>query len=239
MLPGNAGEWHGTTRALSDGDGFKAAEVLRGKLSPCHQLSTTSEPRVRALACLGVPCPCLLCQPLSPAPGTRCWTSPRGHSLHGALRRPPSGRPRATSPLTSPRSSSQTQQLPPRQPLGCPGTPRAGTEGPLAGPQSPSYPSAISSRSSGAAGRGSGRWAMVPRLLRRLRGAEEVRAGTSPGGAIPSRPASPPCPGAPHGETPTLGRSSRSPPASSGARCRSRTANALVYRQNNSCFPLF
>lgn len=78
---------------------------------------------------------------------------------------------------------------------------------------------------------------MIPRLLRRLRGAEEVRAGTSPGGASPSRPASPHRPGAPEGETPTLGKSSRSPPAPSGARRRSRTANALVYRQNNSYFP--
>lgn len=36
VLPGNAGKRHGTTWALSDGDGFKATEVLWGELHPCR-----------------------------------------------------------------------------------------------------------------------------------------------------------------------------------------------------------
>lgn len=193
--------------------------------------------RVSALSVFSVPfmCPGPLCRPLSPAPGTRRWVSPRGHST--ALRRPRSGRPRVPSPFTSP-SIQQPDPAAPTlpSPPAVPARPGLALRAPLGSPRA-AYPSSISSRSSGAAGRGSGRWAMVPRLLRRLRGAEEVRAGTSPGGAIPARPASPRRPGAPKGETPTLGRSTRSPSASSGARCLSHTANALVYPQNNSYFP--
>lgn len=82
-----------------------------------------------------------------------------------------------------------------------------------------------------------------PRLLRRLRGAEEVRTGTSPGGAhpLPAQPgparlAAPERPG-PRWRPPPLVRSSQRPLASSCARCaacRSHTANTLVYPHSNS-----
>lgn len=67
------------------------------------------------------------------------------------------GSPRAHPAPLTPAVQQQPQHLPPRR------VSRAGPEG-------AAYPSAISSRSSGAAGRGSGRRAMAPRLLQRLRG---------------------------------------------------------------------
>lgn len=148
VLPGKAGKWRGTSPSIRWG-WLQGRGGSPGKLHPRHQLSTPPGPRVRALGFLSALClsgsPV---EPLSPFPGMRRWASPS----------PPFGAPLGHTPLPSPPQSSSSPSI--SHPAGCPG----------AGPEGAAYPSAISSRSSGAAGRGSGRRAMAPRLLQRLRG---------------------------------------------------------------------
>lgn len=215
VLPGNAGKWHGTPWALSHGDGFEATEVLRGKVHPCHQLPAALEPCARALGFLPI-----LYFSRSPVPAPHPHPSPgrgAGHST-GAPGRPRSDRPAYPSPSLTHHDTQQPEaQLPPRQPLGRPGPPRAVPAVPL--PERQQLPLQR---------RGGTRLPALGHAPPLLRGAEEVRAGTSPGGArpIPSRPG-PRRPGAPrpHGETPALGRSCRSPPAPTGARRGPHAAN--------------
>lgn len=179
VLPGKAGKWRGTSPSIRWG-WLQGQGASPGKLHPRHQLSTPSGPRVRALAFLsalylsGSPV-----EPLSPAPGPGA----------GLLPARPLGLPSGTPRVPSPPQSSSSPSI--SHPAGCPGL---ALRVPLT--PAPSAPAPAARRD---AAPGAGPW---PHGCSNASGAEEVRAGTSPGGAVPSRPgpprlASPRCPGAP------------------------------------------
>lgn len=202
---------------------------------PCHQLSSTSEPCAWALGFLTIiyfsrspvpaPHPCHRDEALG---FSECAQRARS-ALAASLRRT---RRSLLIPHFTPDIHKGPSSSHPASPVGCPGTPRAVAEG----APGAAYPSAISSRSSGAAGRGSRRWAM-------LRGCSAASAGLRKCGRhLPGRGPSPPGPAlaaperpGPRGRPPPSAAAARAPPAPSGA---PRTANTLVYGQNDSHFPL-
>lgn len=100
--------------------------------------------------------------------------------LRGALWGPRSDRPRVAPSLISPRNPA-VPTLP--APPGVPAPPGLSLRAPWVQPPSAAYPSATSSRSSS-----SRRWAMVPRLLRRLAGLRKCGPAPPRPGPSPSRP---------------------------------------------------
>lgn len=175
-------------------------------------------------------------RPLKPTTGTRRWTSLRG--------RTPSRSPSAGSLEQTPlyliarfvtARSGHDRQLP----SGARRHPTAAIS--RGDPSAGAYPSASSSRSSGAAGRGSRRWLIVPPGGRRpLRKCPDTAAAAPPGAAPPGaaavRSASPsPAPGPFGALSPGLGPSAGpagAPWVAGGGRLAPRLSHA-----GNTLFP--
>lgn len=175
----------GTSRnSLSDGNGFKATEVLWGKLHPCHQPAPTFEPCVCALGFLTI----LYFSRSSVAASQPC---PRDEAL-GSSEGPFGGLAPTDPALPHPSFHPGIQQLPPCRPRRVSRHPTAVTEGSLAAAPERRLPERHQLLLQQLPALGHGLAAAPP-----PRGAEEVWAGTSPAGAqllpaqpLPARPGS-------------------------------------------------